>query len=96
MDSSESSNLLEYNPFPRNSVNLVVGPTHIGKTYFVTKLLNNYKLYFSGPVGRILIVLCNERVQPLNFDPNQLLDVSVEHILLSEFVPDNLQEHDLK
>lgn len=96
MDSSvASSNLLEYNPFPRNSVNLVVGPTHIGKTYFVTKLLNNYKTYFSGPVGRILIVLCNERVQPLNFDPNQLLDVSVEHILLSEFVPDNLQEHDL-
>jgi hypothetical protein len=84
---------LQYSPFPRNSVNVIVGPTHIGKTYFVTKLISNYKLFFAPPVKRILIVLCNVRVQPIEFDRE--LDVPVEQIPLSEFVPDNLEPHDL-
>jgi hypothetical protein len=92
MESTETT-LLNYTPFPRNSVNLIVGPTHIGKTFFVTKLLNNYKQFFIGPVERILIVLCNDRVQPLTFDSK--LDVHVEQIPLSEYVPDILLPHDL-
>ena len=87
------NNLLEFSVFPRNSVNLVVGPTHIGKTYFVTQLLNNYKLFFPPPVNRIFVVQCNERVQPLTFDAS--LDVSVEQIPVSEFIPENLEENDL-
>lgn len=90
MESSQST-LLEYSPFPRNSVNLVVGPTHIGKSFFVTQLLNNYKVYFHGPVDRILVVLCNERVQPLTIDT----DVPIEQIPLSEYLPDILQPNDL-
>lgn len=50
----------EFVPFLRNSVNVIVGPTHIGKTFFVTKLLNHYKVFFPGPVSRILIILCNK------------------------------------
>lgn len=84
---------LEYTPFPRNSVNLIVGPTHIGKTYFVTKLLSNYKKYFTSPINRILIILCNERVLPLTFPPE--LDVPVEQIPLKEYDSEDLQENDL-
>lgn len=90
---SRQSTTLEFNPFPRNSVNLVVGPTHIGKTYFVTRLLNNYKVFFPLPVERIFVVLCNERVQPLQFDAK--LDVTIEQIPLDEFLPDNLKNNDL-
>jgi hypothetical protein len=93
MAASLPTSLLEYNPFPRNSVNLLVGPTNSGKTYFVTTLVNNYKVYFSGPVHRILVVLCNDRVQPIDFDPS--LEVPIEQISLTDFVPDNLCEHDL-
>ena len=89
--SKSENSFLDFEPFPRNSVNLIVGPTHIGKTFFVTQLLNNYKLYFPSPVHRIVIVLCNERVQPLDFNPN--LGVAIKQIPLSEFVPDELQEH---
>jgi hypothetical protein len=92
MESSPTT-LLQYHPFPRHSVNIVVGPTHIGKTFFVKKLLSNYKVYFSGPVGRILVILCNDRVQPLTFTPE--LDVEVEQIPLSEFEPYSLEQNDL-
>lgn len=84
---------LNHIPFPRNSVNVIVGPTHVGKTYFVTKLINNYKVYFTGPLQRILIILCNDRVQPIKFDSS--LDVEVEQIPLSEFEIDTLSPNDL-
>lgn len=95
--SIKQAQLEEFEAFPRNSVNLIVGPTHIGKTHFVKELLSNYKIYFQKPVYRILIVLCNERVQPIEFDQN-LLDeeeIVIEQISISEFIPNELQEHDL-
>jgi len=92
MESSPTT-LLEYTVFPRNSVNIIVGPTHIGKTYFVNQLINNSKLYFEGPIDRILIVLCNERVQPLVF--SEYLDIAVDQIPLSEFSPQLLEPNDL-
>lgn len=85
--------LLEFEPFPNNSVNLIVGPTGVGKTFFVTRLLNNFKLYFASPVKRIFVVLCNDRVEPIVFDSD--LPVVVEQKPLSEFIPDDLQESDL-
>lgn len=91
MESSQTT-LLEYSPFPRNSVNCVVGPTNIGKSYFVSQLLNNYKVFFHGPVDRILVILCNDRVQPLNLTAT---DVAIEQIPLSEYLPDILQANDL-
>ena len=79
-----------FKPFPRNSVNLVTGPTKTGKTYFVTQLLHHYKLYFEGPVNRIIFVQCNDRIQPLD-----LPGLNVEQFPLSQFDPDQLLEHDL-
>src|SRR5574343_196635 len=57
--------LLHYKPFPRNSVNLVTGPTSVGKTRFITHLFNHFPVYFQPPVNRILVVQCNGRMQPI-------------------------------
>jgi len=80
-----------FQPFPKNSVNLVTGPTSIGKTYFVTQLLSHHNLYFQSPVNRILIILCNDRIQPVNFES----EIQVEQIPIADFDPEHLEEHDL-
>lgn len=82
-----------FTPFPRHSVNLLTGPTSIGKTTYITNIIENRHIYFQTPINRILIVLCNSRVQevPLQSD----LDIPVEQIPLSQYEPDTLQEHDL-
>lgn len=93
INKSTTENQLQFQPFPRNSVNLIVGPTHIGKTFYVTKLINNYKQFFCAPLQRVLVILCNNRVQQLKFDST--LDVHIEQIPLSEFEVDILQPNDL-
>ena len=82
-----------FTPFPPNSVNIVTGPTSIGKTFFITQLLNNHKVYFSH-VNRIVIVVCNENVEFVTLCPD--LDVEVVQLPLIDFHPDEeLQEGDL-
>ena len=104
----DTSNLSNFNPFPRNSVNLITGPTSSGKTYFVSRLLENYRVYFQGPVDRIVVVLCNDRIQNLNLNLNPeertreeeeeeedpLLPLILQ-VPLADFDPDQLQENDL-
>jgi hypothetical protein len=85
--------LFAFAPFPKYSVNIITGPTFVGKTYFITQLINHHKVYFASPIGRVIVVLCNSRVQTINFDPD--LDVPVEQILLSDFVSDHLENNDL-
>jgi hypothetical protein len=85
--------LFSFTPFPKYSVNIVTGPTFVGKTYFITQLVNNKKIFFDSPVGRIVVVLCNSRVRSISFDPD--LDVPVEQVLLSDFVIDHLEDNDL-
>ena len=88
MDSEQ----LTFTPFPKHSVNLVTGPTSIGKTYFVTQLLNHHKVYFPN-IHRIFIVLCNDRVELLNLSPD--IDVDIVQVPLIDFVPEELEEDDL-
>jgi len=85
--------LFSFQPFPKYSVNIVTGPTSVGKTYFITQLVNNKNIYFSTPISRIVVVLCNSRVKSIGFDPN--LDVPVEQVLLCDFVIDHLEDNDL-
>lgn len=94
---SKQTTPCEFHPFPRNSVNLVTGPTSSGKTYFVTQLLNHYRRYFLGPVDRIVVILCNERIQQLSLEPDAEGEAPPEviQIPLGEFDPDFLQENDL-
>lgn len=85
--------LFTFSPFPKYSVNIVTGPTFVGKTYFITQLVNRYKTYFESEVGRVFVVLCNSRVNAINF--SETLDVPVEQVLLSDFNPDQLEYNDL-
>ena len=91
--------MLQYKPFPRNSVNLVTGPTSVGKTRLITHLFNHFPVYFQPPVHRIVVVQCNSRIQPIKFnfssDINNQHDVLVEHVTLAEFSPDELRAGDL-
>lgn len=83
----------QFTPFPQNSVNIVTGPTSIGKTYFITQLLNNHQVYFSN-VNRIVIVVCNASVEFVSLCPD--LEVEVVQLPLSDFHPnEELQENDL-
>lgn len=90
---SGPSTPVSFTPFPRHSVNLLTGPTSIGKTTYIRNIIENRHLFFQTPINRIFIVLCNERVQevPLQSD----LDIPVEQIPLSLYEPELLQEHDL-
>lgn len=85
--------LFSFQPFPKYSVNIITGPTFVGKTYFITQLVNNKHLFFNSPIGRVVVVLCNSRVKSISFDPD--LDVPVEQVLLSDFVIDHLEDNDL-
>jgi hypothetical protein len=88
-----SPSVFKFSPFPKYSVNIVTGPTFVGKTYFITQLVNQYKTYFESPVGRVVVVLCNSRVKSIVFDAD--LDVPVVQVLLTDFVPDHLEDNDL-
>lgn len=85
--------IFTFSPFPKYSVNIVTGPTSVGKTYFVTQLINNYKYFFDSRVDRVVVILCNSRVKSIAFDEE--LDVPVEQVLLSDFIPDHLVDNDL-
>jgi len=88
---SKETTPASFQPFPRNSVNLVTGPTSIGKTYFVTQLLQHPDLYFQGPINRIIIILCNDRIQHLEFESA----IPVAQFSLHNFNPEDLEENDL-
>ena len=92
---ADTSTLSSFNPFPRNSVNLVTGPTSSGKTYFVSRILENFQVYFQGPVERIVVVLCNDRIQNLSLNLNSEEETSIIQVPLKNFDPDQLQENDL-
>lgn len=81
-----------FTPFPKNSVNLVTGPTSIGKTFFITHLLNNHKVYFQS-VNRIVIVVCNQHVEFVTLSPD--IEAEVIQLPLSDFDPEELEEDDL-
>ena len=93
---ADTSTLSSFNPFPRNSVNLVSGPTSSGKTFFVSRLLENYKVYFQGPVERIVVVLCNERIPNLSLNLNsEEEETFIIQVPLKDFDPEQLKENDL-
>lgn len=93
INKNRSPLLFSFSPFPKYSVNIVTGPTSVGKTYFVTQIVNNYKEYFDHRLDRVFVILCNSRVKSISFDEN--LDVPVEQVVLSDFLSDHLRDNDL-
>lgn len=89
----KNNNFLTFQPFPSHSVNLFTGPTSVGKTHYITHLINHYPLYFEAAVKRIVIVTCNDRVQPISL--SSTIGIQVAQFPLEEFHYDFLEEDDL-
>jgi hypothetical protein len=50
----------DFQPFKRNSVNLIPAPTNSGKSYLIAHLIRHRHIYFAGnPIGRVIYVYCN-------------------------------------
>lgn len=80
-------------PFPTHSVNLFTGPTSVGKTTYIVQLINNHHLFFEKPIKRILVVLCNERIEELPVNP--IHPVPIEYVPFDQYNFDLCQEGDL-
>jgi hypothetical protein len=60
MESCEDGTPGDFQPFKRNSVNLIPAPTNSGKSYLIAHLIRHRHIYFAGnPVGRVVYVYCN-------------------------------------
>jgi hypothetical protein len=71
MEPDEDGTPRDFQPFKRNSVNLIPAPTNTGKSYLVGHLIRHRRVYFSGnPVGRVVYVYCNaSSAQSLLYPP---------------------------
>jgi len=94
---SSSSSITLFEPFPRRSVTLLLGPTSSGKTYFLHRILEQSHLYFSpSPVSRIVVVLCNDRVPPYHLNQEQQHPApQVVQVTLDDFEPEFLEPDDI-
>ena len=81
-------------PFPSCSVNLLAGPSSVGKTHFLKHILSNLSFYYKQSVNHIIVVHCNNIVPIYKFEI-PLTHSFFEQITLEEFDPSRLEENDL-
>ena len=60
-----------FTPFPARSITLLTGPSSVGKSYYLSRILEHPSLYFAEPPNRIYVVLCNNRVPPYSLNRKQ-------------------------
>ena len=97
-------------PFPHGSINLLVGPSNVGKSTYVANLLKNPELFFTRPLfRRVVVVNCHSAVGVSQYqqttttttndddDNNHTATtaVPVVHCLLSNFEVDILEAGDI-
>lgn len=51
-----------FRPFPRQTSTLVAGPSFLGKSTYVRKLVEYQHLFFQDPVARLVVINCNKAV----------------------------------
>lgn len=82
-------------PFPHGSINLLVGPSNVGKSTYVANLLQNPDLYFSEPLfQRIVIVNCHSAVENFQYQQENSKFLIIR-CLLSNFEVEILQPGDV-
>ena len=85
-----------YTPFFPNSVNLLSASTNSGKTSLIINFIKNKKNCFVRDFNKVLVVLCNEKVNGDIFRELSSDDLEVETCYLTEFIPEQfLNENDL-
>lgn len=77
-----------YCPFFPNSVNLISASTNSGKTTLLKNILLNKENCFVRSFDKVLIVLCNERVNSTIYQELSSDYLQVDIIYLSEFDPE--------
>ena len=81
-------------PFPSCSVNLLAGPSSVGKSHFLKHLLTHLPVYFQQAVNTIWVVHCNDIVPVYQFS-EPLRHSKFEQLSLTDFDLDVIEEHDL-
>ena len=76
-----------FKPIFPNSVNIITAPTSAGKTTFILKLLIHRDNCFVRPFDRVVVVLCNERVNGDIYENLNSSTFKVETCYLKEFIP---------
>jgi hypothetical protein len=51
-----------FRPFPRQTTTLLAGPSFLGKSTYVRKIVEHQHLFFQDPVVRLWVVNCNKSV----------------------------------
>lgn len=51
-----------FRPFPRQTTTLVAGPSFLGKSTYVRRLVEHQHLFFQDPVIRLFVINCNDAV----------------------------------
>ena len=82
-------------PFPNCSVNVLAGPSSVGKSHFVQHVLRHLPHYFSQPVRKIWVVHCNNIVPEYRFGESPLEHPHFEQLSLQDFDPVVLEANDL-
>lgn len=66
----------DFQPFKKNSVNLIAAPTNTGKSFLVSQIIKHRHIYLPGnPVGRVIFVLCDSSVKPSFFSEQKVSSV---------------------
>ena len=84
-------------PFAHSSTTLLTGPSNIGKTTYVKRILENSHLFFEKPIKRVIVINYNPRVTfyTLEQQPDSPWPLPpVEQYLNGEFQVDTLEEDD--
>ncbi len=77
-----------YCPFFPNSVNLVTASTGGGKTTLVINFLKNRDLCFVRDFNKVVVVLCNDKVNPEVYQELNSQGLSVATCFIDEFEPE--------
>ena len=66
--STEEDRWRLFRPFPRQTSTLVAGPSFLGKSTYVRRLVEHQHLFFQDRVCRLVVVNCNEAVSFANLE----------------------------
>ena len=79
-----------YKPIYPNSVNVLSASTNSGKSTLIVNLIKHRKNCFVRNFDRVVVVLCNEKVNANIYTDLNSEDLSVETCYLNEYTPEDI------
>ena len=84
-----------YKPFFPHCVTILSGATNQGKSTLLQNIIKNQDLCFVRPFTRVLVVLCNQRVNSESYKNLETDNLSVNICYIEEFDTDDISDQDL-